>query len=184
MSAACVVTPGRIHLTDGGVTTFDTDWRCWINTDYVKGSLSLPQRNATAGNAGYVPVNTETTVFIGNVNPASTVVTGMFRVSDGTGVQTGFYNRWQQCGGTVIGELFGRAQNARFFNGQAAINDYEILNGIVSYTFFIVGGALYMTERAVLCPYNGAPYGISNFTFAMTVPARTVDYRVFCGSFT
>ncbi len=187
----------------------DTDERLWIQTNWVSsadvGSVSLPARTAqwraNASLSGtYTPVDVTNDVIVSSVSPAANVVDGMMRVSAASNAKqityrggtfstenssfgSNFYGRWFQCSGTVVGDHFVRAPTAAVFVSNGAPADTPTyINALITYTWIASGGTLKLRERAVLGPFNGSGYDTVSYS-TITIPARTVDFRLFVGSF-
>lgn len=211
MSSALQLSAGRIKIVNPstGDVAFDTDQRLWINTDWVTsavvGAVSLPARTASwAANASYsgtyTPVDVTNDVTVTSVNAAATVVDGMMKVSAATNATqntykggtfsselstfgSAFYNKWFQCSGTVIGDTFVRGRtSAVFVSSGAPADSPHYRNAIITYTWIASGGSLKLRERAILGPYNGSGYDTVSHS-EINIPARTVDFRLFVGSF-
>lgn len=202
---------GRLKIVDyaTGAVAMDTDQRLWIQTDWISsalyGAVSLPARSATwAANAAYsgtyTPVDVTNDVAVASVNAAATVVDGMMKVSAATVARQNtyrggtfsseqstfgstFYNKWFQCSGTVIGDTFVRGiTSAVFVSSGAPADSPHFRNAIITYTWIASGGTLTLRERAILGPFNGSGYDTVSHS-EITIPARTVDFRLFVGSF-
>lgn len=212
MTSALELSAGRIRLINPatGVVGFDSDARVWIQTNWISsadvGAVSLPARQATwAANASlsgtYSPIDITNDVTVASINTAATVVDGMMRVGAGSlatqstykgGTTTveqstfgsAFYNKWMQCSGTLVGDTFVRARNAGFWVSSGALDaDWpSFRNAIITYTWIASGGVLKLRERAVLGPFNGNGYDTVSHS-EINIPARTVDFRLFVGSF-
>lgn len=202
---------GRLKIVDyaTGAVAMDTDQRLWIQTDWISsalyGAVSLPARSATwAANAAYSgtyrPVDVTNDVAVASVNAAATVVDGMMKVSAATVARQNtyrggtfsseqstfgstFYNKWFQCSGTVIGDTFVRGiTSAVFVSSGEPADSPHFRNAIITYTWIASGGTLTLRERAILGPFNGSGYDTVSHS-EITIPARTVDFRLFVGSF-
>lgn len=211
MSGAFQLSAGRIKIVNPatGAVAFDTDQRLWINTDWVSsavvGAVSLPARTASwSANASYsgtyTPVDVTNDVAVTSVNAAATVVDGMMKVSAATNATqntyrggtfsselstfgSAFYNKWFQCSGTMVGDTFVRSTTASVFVSGGVPADTPVYrNAIITYTWIASGGTLTLRERAILGPYNGSGYDTVSHS-EINIPARTVDFRLFVGSF-
>ncbi len=212
MTSALELTAGRLRLINPatGLEVFDTDARLWIQTNWISsadiGTVSLPARTATwVANASlsgtYTPVDVTNDVAVASINAAATVVDGMMRVnaaavatqntykapnfsSETSTFGSAFYNQWMQCSGTLVGDTFCRARNSGFWvsNGALAANHPSFRNAMITYTWIASGGVLTLRERAVLGPFNGNGYDTVSHS-EINIPARTVDFRLFVGSF-
>lgn len=187
----------------------DTDERLWIQTDWVSsadvGSVSLPARTASwyanaALSGTYTPVDVTNDVVVASVSPAANVADGMMRVSAASNARqttykggtfatenstfgSNFYGQWFQCSGTVVGDHFVRATTAEVFVSSGNPADKPVfINALITYTWIATGGTLKLRERAVLGPFNGSGYDTVSYS-TITIPARTVDFRLFVGSF-
>lgn len=212
MSSALQLSAGRIKIVNPstGDVAFDTDQRLWINTDWVSsavvGAVSLPARTATwAANGSlsgtYTPVDVTNDVAVTSINAAATVVDGMMKVSAATNATqvvykggttstetstfgSAFYGKWMQCSGAVVGDTFVRARNSGFWvtSGALPADWVSFRNAIITYTWIASGGTLTLRERAILGPFNGNGYDTVSHS-EINIPARTVDFRLFVGSF-
>ena len=151
--------PNRILVTDSdGSTAFDTNWRQLHWVDFVADSYQLPERTATSddldGNVN-VDINAETA--IANVHPAGEFVKGMVRTN--YNVPNAFVTTlWRTVGGSFGDVVFNNP-------GRSAV------------TFRAAGGLLYLRENVVLTPIYRAGQNTT-----VTLPARTVEYRLYIGA--
>lgn len=211
MTSAFQLSAGRLKIVNPatGYVTLDTDERMWIQTDWVSsavvGSVSLPSRTATwhanASLSGtYTPVDVTNDVGVTSINTAANVVDGMMKVSASSSATqvtyrggtfstenstfgSTFYGKWFQCSGTTVGDHFVRAPTAAVFVSSGAPADKPVfINAMITYTWIASGGTLTLRERAVLGPFNGSGYDTVSYS-TITIPARTVDFRLFVGSF-
>lgn len=209
MSSAFQQSAGRLRMVDPttGAVIIDTDERMWIQTDWVSsttiGQVVLPARNAHwAGGASYSPLDVTNDVAVTSVNGAATVVDGMMKVSAATnasssyrpvggGAKTnistygsGWYGKWFQCSGTLFGEQFGRPWNSTYWTGAGGLGTIQFRCALVAYTWIASGGTLTLRERVCADTLYGYPYGgTSPYRFDIDIPERTVDFRLFVGSF-
>lgn len=212
MSSALQLSAGRLKIVNPstGDVALDTDERLWIQTDWVSsavvGSVSLPARTATwvANNSlsgTYAPVDVTNDVGVTSINTAANVVDGMMKVSASTNATqvvykggtystetstfgSNFYGKWFQCSGTIVGDSFVRCRNSGFWvtSGALEADRAQYRSSMVTYTWIASGGTLLLRERAVLGPFNGNGYDTVSHA-EVNIPARTVDFRLFVGSF-
>lgn len=212
MTSALELTAGRMRLINPatGLEVFDTDARLWIQTNWISsadiGPVSLPARTATwvanrSLSGVYTPIDVTNDVAVATINTAATVVDGMMKVSaaalatqntykapnlssETSTFGAAFYGQWMQCSGTLVGDTFCRARNSGFWvtSGALAADWPSFRNAMITYTWIAAGGVLTLRERAVLGPFNGNGYDTVSHS-EINIPARTVDFRLFVGSF-
>lgn len=156
------VRAGRMTITDGAATIFDSD-------DDLFHVLS--SANGTAGPFFYesknlVGVDISDAILLGAVNAACTDVIGAIRIRYGSGGVGLVHNRWHTvCGGTAVVVWDGEA-------GQSNVNrDNLSFSQFVGYTFRVAGGKAYLDRRVVMRPTS----------LAVGVVVHHVDFKLKCG---
>ena len=167
------ISAGRITVTQdvsGGDLIFDTDRRMFAVTDYVTGSVVLPQRVATYSNPSNSPIDVDTSHLLDTVNASATVVTGAFRLSGSTSPWTGLVDLgWFSANGS-----YAHYQDS-LWDTSGAYSKKQMENMAI-YTSIATSGNLYLHERV----YVSAGNAISG-SYSITMPELTFDYKLFVG---
>ncbi len=170
---------GDLVIRDGaGTLKFSSAENLFTVTDFVDsrvvGAVSLPSRTATATSTAAAYINTSTDYFIANVNAAADIVFGMVQAGPaGSGTDNSRINtRWRQVNGTNIYTWWATA-----VQGQPAV-DRNFASSLGLFTFYITSGQLYMRDRLIMRAY--APTSGSRNA---VVPAFTMNFRLYCGTF-
>lgn len=159
------ITPERIQVTNGGdEVTFDTDDRLFFSTDFLTGSLNIPERTS----ASY---QTYTHV-IDDCHSSADKVVGVVNLDvSGLSVDAGIPGfGWFNAGGTYLHFLDGRSGTRFHQHGNVA--------RMSTYTFFCEGGELKCYETTNLANVDSFS---GNVVF--TQRAFTLHYRIWCGTF-
>jgi hypothetical protein len=168
---------GRITVTDNdGHLTFDSDEKLFNGTDFVAGTLVIPQRQATfEGNddgADDNYLNFSVDHVLGAVNGAADTVLGSFRVA--TATNQGVANLGWFCASGTYVHYWGA------IGYPTRPNEHWWNDNRVTYTFVPSGGTLVLRERVFL---RSQGY-INRVDSSLTVYAVTLDYKLYVGTFT
>ncbi len=164
---------GRIEITDGSHLVFDTNEKLFHGTDYVTGSVSIPQREAVTHGSTPVVAYDNTYVYnLGPVNANADTVLGSFYVTAST--YQGVANvGWFAIGGTymhyydAIDSLFSR-------------NQHVVIGRAQAFTFRAQAGNLRLEERIVaVSPIHGEDITVTTKIFAINI-----QYKLYVGLFT
>src|SRR5262245_21153972 len=168
-------TAGRITVTDtDGHLTFDSNEKLFNGTNFVTGTLVIPQRQATFDGASDTAVNIDTTIDHGlaSINAAADTVLGSFRASAAT--NQGVANLGWFCASGTYVHYWGA-------NGHPSRTDeHWWLDNRVTYTFIASGGVLRLRERIWLRSQTLS----TNLNTSITVFGVTLDYKLYVGTFT
>lgn len=161
-------------ITDGsGNTRFDSNEKLFVITDFVQGTVGGSAFSASASNVDLSSVNFVTDYLISSCNIYADTIRGAFKMStsDARGISvsgwfnaSGSYVHMWEGGGGVLSAL---TSNVR-------------LSRVSTYTFFCLGGAVYMRER---CRMTSDFSGVSSTTVTTSVAAPTFQYKLFAGTF-
>lgn len=157
------ITPQRITVTDASQNVkFDTDENLFFATDFLTGSLNIPQRS----NPNFV----QYTHNVASCHAAATKVVGVIRlqVSNFNAGIPGY--GWFNAGGTYLHYLDGSYGTQTHEHGN--------VSRMSTYTFYCEGGQLKCRETAQL--YNVDPWTGTQF---FVQKAFTLHYRIWCGLF-
>ena len=165
---------GRILVKDGSHVVMDTDEELFHGTDFVTGSITIPQRVAIDHSDGsQTNINSLFTHSLGSVNSNANTVMGAFQITTATG--QGVANLgWFSVGGTYVHYYSGLS----FFNQPLGTNNR--MGSAQTFTFRATSGGLFLDERIVL-QASGSPQGTTN---TLTVFAITIQYKLYAGLFT
>ncbi len=172
-------TAGRILITDpndSNHVVFDTDERQLVFTDFVSGSIVVPQRVSSSVNSTRTTIDVNTDTVLSSINPASTVVFGALKSSYNGGFAdpVGWF---QLTGSYMDSRVVINATGAT--SGGIATPPWTAVGGHRSLTFRASGGNLIFNERTFLrCTLS-----LGGTTISATIESTTVDYKLFCGTF-
>lgn len=181
MTTALDVSSGRIVIRDtvaGSDIVFDTDERMFVCTDFIDssvvGSHVCPARVASSISSTRTDVNVDVDTNIAAINAAADTVFGAFKVT-----VSGFDP--MGAGGWFVGNgSYLHAQFLMGLNNEDPTLHQHFISGAVALTFRASGGQLIFNERTLIrATFNTS----SSFTVTATMPATTVDFKMFCGSF-
>ncbi len=169
------VSAGRIYVVDdtNGDVMFDTDERMFVPTDYVAGTHTTPQRQASAVSGSRTDVNIDVDTTLASINASADAIFGAFKVTVSGFTPMG-------AGGWFIAS--GSYLHGQFTMGNTNENHTTTMRyiaGHVVYTFRASGGFLIFNERA----FMRATLTGSATPNTSTMPATTIDYKLYCGSF-
>lgn len=168
-------TAGRITITDAdGHLTFDSNEKLFNGTNFVSGTLVIPQRQATfnAGNDADNFLNFTQDWPLAAVNSAADTVLGSFRVS--TATPQGVAGLGWFCASGSYVHYWGAVGSA------TRDSEYWWNDSRVVYTFIASGGQLILRERVFLRSQGF----IGEINSSVTVLAVTLDYKLYVGTFT
>lgn len=174
---------GRMIVTDGATTVFDTNERLFTVTNGpLTGSITLPDHTTTQQDSPLVQnfIDVDTNHSLGySINSSADTIRGAFKVT-----------------ATVTDSAVARLQGLGWFNASGSYvhfmrprsptlsptsNANAGLPNFAVYTFIISGGALYLNEQVRLSPNpTGAGSGLTFTT--MTLPGAFIEYYLFVGA--
>ncbi|WP_127078333.1 hypothetical protein [Rhodomicrobium lacus] len=167
---------GRIWIADtNGDVVFDTNEKGFNGTDYLTGSITLPEREAWLTKNDGASVDVDQDWLLANVNTAANTVIGAFRAD--ASVAQGVVNLgWFVANGTYL----------HYFDGFAPSITQPTLHGqpglYALYTFMARGGQAVLNERVRLyCP-NVSLSGSQRYS--ITIKPLTLTYKLYVGTFT
>lgn len=167
---------GRIWITDPTDTAivFDTNERGFIPTNFVTGSVTIPQRVAQSIDGGQTTnVDTQQTITLATVHADANAVVGSFKVTTTDGTPQGVHNfGWFSAGGTYI---HSQLPKTSIYNGVLYAG---VVGGTSGYTFAASGGSLTLHERAVF----RCTQAYSGFSSSMDQRAMTIEYKLYVGT--
>jgi hypothetical protein len=172
---------GRIWITDPTNTeiVFDTNERLFIATDFLSGSVSIPQRyaewnRAFNGQETRTRVDIEDLYTLGSVNGDANTVVGAFKVTTQSSPQGVHDFGWFSAGGTYIHSQLARIATYNNIAHQNAAGGYS------GYSFLAASGTARLHERVVFdCPrpeYSGWYQSINQ-------NPMTIEYKLYVGSY-
>lgn len=166
---------GRILVTDGASTVFDTDERLFTVTNGpITGSLTLPTRTATRTSTVNNFVDVEANTTLASINPSANTVRGAFSAVVSSGITGAVSNKgWYNASGSYVHALLPR-NPALGGTGNAG------LPSIAVYTFIASGGVLYLNERVRLESNITLSTGV---TTTLILPGVTLTYYLLAGTF-
>lgn len=168
---------GRIYVKDSnGDFVFDSDFRNFIPTDFIDSDVLDPivtsEHVATCINGAYTDVDVDDDTVIATINAAADTVFGAFKVTVSGFTPMG-------AGGWFVGNgSYLHGQFTRGLSNEDHATQFDYVSGAVVYTFRAEGGELIFNERAFI----RATHRTSG-TNSSTMPATTVDFKLWCGSF-
>lgn len=165
---------GRISVTDptdADHITFDTDERLFIATDYAEGQIVVPERQSSSILGGRTIIDVDVDTVLASINPAADTVFGAFKC-EVEGFDILASGGWFQATGSY--------HNARFsINDTGNPTPRDRVGGTAIYTFIASGGELIFNERTFI----KCTLALGGTRISATLPAATIDYKLYCGSF-
>lgn len=172
-----VSSSGGLTVTDaGGGVKFAASIQHYLETDYLRGSFTIPRRDLE-NNA----INTTVEYTLGSCNAASTIVLGSAKIVRGDTFATGLLeiaptNAWNALGGTL---LLG-AGRCSYANNNKVTGDGFQPAGFQTLTFFAAGGLV--KAREVFIGHEVPSAAITSTTFVGT-PQWIVSFKLSVGVF-
>jgi hypothetical protein len=166
-----------ISDNDTGDVVFTTAQNMFTITDYVSGSVTIPDvsRTADSFDAPYTNRNVNTT--LASIHPLATTVWGMFKstITTGSGSSPTFggANVWVQANGSTVINLHATSHQA---SGQNS-NDREFMSALGFITFRATGGNLLINDRLIIRGFSPS----TTTTTTILRPEQRIDYRLWCG---
>ena len=168
---------GGFLIKDGsGNTKFDSSLEMFLETDYFRGSFSIPRRDLE-NNA----ISTTADHPLGSCNAASTVVLGAAKIVRADSFATGLLeiaptDAWNAVGGTL---MLG-AGRCSFNTSNKVTGDGVQITGMQTLTFLVESGVVKAHEVFIGHEVPSAAITSSNF---VGTPAWTVYYKLVVGVF-
>lgn len=173
---------GALVIRDGaGNVKFSTDEKLFTVTDFVDSRVVGPvsyDAVVARGTINAAPyTNTTTDKRITNVNAAADIVFGMLQIVASSSSTDNSQNSglWSQVNGTNVYSIWAMGEQA----GGVARTDCRFLSTLGLFTFYITGGQLFLRNRLV----HRAWAPLTDINVTNTVPAFTVNFRLYCGTF-
>ena len=168
-------TAGRITITDDdGHLTFDSDEKLFNGTNFVAGTLVIPERQATFRGSDSQDnyLNFTADHVLSAVNAAADTVLGAFRIA--TATAQGVANLGWFCASGTYVHYWGA------IGYPSSPDEYWWNDNRVTYTFIASGGTLVLRERVFL---RSQGY-LNTINSSVTVYAVTLNYKLYVGTFT
>lgn len=162
---------GRIWITDAAdaILVFDSNEKLFNGLQYIAGSITLPRRRSV-WNGDLTPINVNNNWALANASGSSDLM-GSVRISGSNAYGPTNYG-WFALPGSLV--MVWDAIGSYDIPAQRELADLK-----AAYTFFISGGVLYLNERVAL---KAQP--MVNVDTTATLNPVTLDYKIYCGTFT